>query len=238
MKLTRSKFVIVASFLVAGSMGGTATAQAQKELTNAEFIAGLKKGGHVIYIRHTTTDVSKTDQNREDLSDWSKQRNLSEKGRKEAVGIGLAMRALAVPLGDIVSSPYCRCIETGKLAFGKVQISKDLAFSVAEDKKDAEQLAKSLKAMLGTKPSGQTNTVLISHSGNLQDAAQLFPKPEGVTMIFKPQGNGAYEFVQRVEAQQWLQLAEKAGVAVDAAKLNGKIQSRSELCQNSDPKSK
>jgi|GEM_PF-320725 len=238
MKLTHGKFVIGAALLVATLMSGTATAQAQKELSDAELVASLKKGGHVIYIRHTTTDVSKTDQNREDLSDWTKQRNLSDKGRREALGIGLAMRALGIPLADVIVSPYCRCIETGKLAFGKAQVSKDLAFSVAEDKKDAEQLAKALKVMLGTKPAGQTNSVLISHSGNLQDAAQIFPKPEGVTMIFKPQGNGAFELVQRLEAQQWLQLAEKSGAAVSSAKLNAKMPERSDLCQNNDPKNK
>ena len=231
MKRTQGKFVLVTSFLVAGLMAWSSTAHAEKQLTDAELIASLKKGGHVIYVRHTTTDVSKTDQNREDLSDWTMQRNLSDKGRKEAVSIGLAFRALGIPVGDIITSPYCRCIETGKLAFGKAQASKDLAFSVGEDKKDAEQLAKALKLMLGTKPAGQSNTVLISHSGNLQDAANLFPKPEGVTIIFKPQGNNAFEFVQRIEAEQWVQMAEKSGSPIDAGKLNTKFPERAQLCQ-------
>lgn len=231
MNLLDAKDVIVTLFLVSGFIGLPSAAHAQKQLTDAELIASLKKGGHVIYIRHATTDVSKTDQNREDLSDWTTQRNLSDKGRKVSVAIGLAFRALAIPVADIVTSPYCRCIETGKLAFGKAQVSKDLAFSVGEDKKDAEQLAKALKLMLGTKPTGQTNTVLISHSGNLQDAANKFPKPEGVTMIFKPQGNGAFEFVQRLEAQEWVHLAEKAGTPIDAGKLTAKMPERAQLCQ-------
>jgi len=226
----RSK-IIHSSVFIAALFGLPSAAHAQKELTDADLISSLKKGGHVIYIRHTTTDVSKTDQLREDLSDWTKQRNLSDKGRKEAAAIGLAFRAMAIPVADVITSQYCRCIETGKLAFGKAQISKNLAFSVAEDKKDAEQLARALKTMLGTKPSGQANTVLISHSGNLQDAANLFPKPEGVTMIFKPQGNDAFEFVQRIEPQQWVQLAAKAGSAVDTAKLNTKLPERAQLCQ-------
>ena len=158
---------------------------------------------------------------------------------RPTTGIADNKSALQPDIDDTLASliPYCRCIETGKLAFGKAQISKNLAFFAGEDKNDAEQLAKALKAMLGTKPAGQTNTVLVSHSGNLQDAAQIFPKPEGVTMIFKPQGNGAFEFVRRVEAQHWLQIAEKAGVAVDAGnKLSAKLPARSELCQNNDPK--
>jgi phosphohistidine phosphatase SixA len=238
MKLPHGKNVFATLFLVSGFIGLSSAAHAQKQLSDAELISSLKKGGHVIYIRHATTDVSKTDQNREDLSDWSKQRNLSDKGRKESVAIGLAVRAMAIPVADVIASPYCRCIETGKLAFGKAQVSKELAFSVGEDKKDAEQLAKSLKIMLGTKPAGQTNTVLISHSGNLQDAANLFPKPEGVTMIFKPQGNDAFELVQRVEAQEWVRLAERAGTPIDAGKLNAKMPERAQLCRQDDAKPK
>ena len=235
MKQIRSKFMSIAAVLVAGLMAGTATAQTQKAQSAAELIASLKKGGLVVYLRHATTDVSNTDQNREDLTDWHRQRNLSEKGRTQALAIGLAFRALGLPVGDVITSPYCRCIETGKLAFGKVVVSKDLSFSVAEDKKDAEGLAKALRTMLGTKPAGQANTVLISHSGNLQDAAQHFPKPEGVAMIFKPKGNDTFEFVQRVEAEHWSQLAAQSGVTVGAAKLTAKTPTREELCQN--PKS-
>lgn len=226
-----AKLIGGSAILVAGFFMLPSAVRAQKQLTDAELVASLKKGGHVIYIRHATTDVSKADQNREELSDWTKQRNLSDKGRKEAVAIGLAFRALAIPVADVITSPYCRCIETGKLAFGKAQISKDLAFSVGEDKNIAEQLAKALKAMLGTKPAGQTNTVLISHSGNLQDAAGLFPKPEGVTMVFKPLGNNAFEFIRRIEAQEWMRLAETAGAPIDSAKLAAKMPERAQLCQ-------
>ena len=86
--------------LVAGLISLPAAVHAQKQFTDNELIASLKKGGHVIYIRHATTDVSKTDQNREDLSDWNKQRNLSDTGRRDAVAIGLAFRAMAIPVGD------------------------------------------------------------------------------------------------------------------------------------------
>jgi phosphohistidine phosphatase SixA len=238
MKPFHRKAIIAALFLLSALVGWPRPAEAQKQLTDAELIASLKKGEHVIYVRHGPTDVSTTDQNREDLSDWTKQRNLSEKGRKDAATIGLAFRAIGIPVGNVISSPYCRCIETSKLAFGKVQVSKNLAFSVGEDKDDAERMAKSLRAMLGTKPTGQTNTILVSHSGNLQEAANLFPKPEGVAVIFKPQGNGGFEFVQRVEPQQWLRLADKAGASIDAGKLNAPLPERAMLCRNNDTPTK
>ena len=149
------------------------TPPSQKQLSDADLVATLKKGGNVIYVRHMETDVTFADQNREELSDWSKQRNLTPKGRQNAAAIGLAFRGLGIPVFEINTSPYCRAIETGKLAFGKVKISKDLAFAIGTDKVEAERLGKALKTMVGTKPPAGTNTVLISHSANLQEATNL-----------------------------------------------------------------
>jgi len=232
----RSKVIQMLAFFIAGFLGLSSHVHAQTQPTDAEVIAGLKKGGQVIYLRHTTTDVSFSDQNREDLSDWSKQRNLSDIGRQQAHAIGLAFRALAIPVSEVVTSPYCRAIETGKLAFGKAKVSKDLSFSVGEDKSDAEKLAKALRTMLGTKPVAGTNTVLIAHSGNLQEAAKLWPKPEGVAFIFKPLGNSSFEMIQRIEPQQWTPLAAKAGATIDAGKLNARLADRGQLCGKDDGK--
>lgn len=207
-----------------------AMAQAQKQLSDADLVATLKKGGNIIYLRHMETDVTFADQNREELSDWSKQRNLTTKGRQQAAAFGHAFRALNIPVFDIVSSPYCRCIETGKLAFGKVGISKDLAFAIVTDKVEANRLGNALKVMLGNKPPAGSNTVLIAHSANLQEAANLWPKPEGVAFIFKPLGNSTFEALHKIEPQQWLPLAAKMGSPVDPGKLQGRVPERSQLC--------
>jgi phosphohistidine phosphatase SixA len=234
-----SKSIYLSSFFIAAFIGLCSQIHAaDKQIPDAELIASLKKGGHVIYLRHATTDVSFSDQNREELSDWSKQRNLSDKGRQQAVAIGLVFRGLSIPVSEVLTSPYCRGIETGKLAFGKAKVSQDLAFSVGEDKTEAERLAKALRIMLGTKPPAGSNTVLVAHSGNLQEAANLWPKPEGVAFVFKPQGNGAFEMVQRVEPQQWVQFAEKAGVSIDSNKVNSRLVDRGQICSKESQNSK
>lgn len=213
-----------------GWLGQPDTVHAQKQLSDADLVATLKKGGNIIYLRHMETDVTATDQNREDLSDWSKQRNLTTKGRQHAAAFGHVFRGLGIPVFDIVSSPYCRCIETGKLAFGKVGISKDLAFAIVTDKVEAARLGNALKVMLGTRPPAGSNSVLVAHSANLQEAANLWPKPEGVAYIFKPLGNGNFEALHKIEPQQWVPLAAKMGVPVDPSKLQANLPERKQLC--------
>ena len=226
----RSKFIHSLVFVIAGCFGLSSPALAQKSLGEAELIAALKQGGYVLYFRHAETDVSKTDQDRDDLSDWTKQRNLSELGRQQAVAIGKAFRALAIPVAEVKSSPLCRSVETAKLAFGKATVNKDLASSIGTEKQEVDRQADALRIMLGTLPPAGKNTVLVSHTDNLQEAAKIWPKPVGVAFIFKPLGNKSFEMVQRVEAQQWAQLAQKVGVTITDDKQTSRLPERKTLC--------
>jgi hypothetical protein len=83
--------------------------------------AALKEGGHVILIRHATTDPGTGDPPGFKLGDCSTQRNLSEAGRIEARRIGDAFAQRSIPVGEVRSSRWCRCLETARIAFGSVQ---------------------------------------------------------------------------------------------------------------------
>ena len=52
------------------------------------------------------------------LHDCRTQRNLSDEGRAHARQVGEAFRAQGVPVAQVLSSPWCRCLETARLAFG------------------------------------------------------------------------------------------------------------------------
>ena len=223
--------------LITGLLSLSLPAQAENLLQGSELVDALKQGGYVIYLRHAATNRTTVDTKRDDLSDWTKQRNLSDLGRKQSVIIGKSIRALGIPVSQVITSPYCRCIETGKLAFGKVTVSNDLAFSIGTEKDEAERLAQALREMLGTQPRAGTNTVLVAHTANLKEAAKLWPKPEGVAFIFKPLGNANFEMVTKLEAQHWAQLAEKMGVPIGATPTNEQMTQlldRSVLCGRQD----
>jgi hypothetical protein len=81
----------------------------------------LKAGGQVVVMHHASTDPGVGDLPDLRLEDCATQRNLSAAGREEARRIGEAFRARGVPIGDLLSSRWCRCLETARLAFGRVE---------------------------------------------------------------------------------------------------------------------
>jgi phosphohistidine phosphatase SixA len=163
----------------------------------------LRKGGFVIYFRHSLTEeVGATDE-AADLNRCETQRNLSVAGRAQATDIGKAMKALGIPIGLVQASPFCRAKETAQLAFGKYTVNKDLVFVINTDANEAKRLSESLRRMLSTPPQKGTNSVLVSHSANLREAAGIFAKPEGAAYVFRPLPDGRFGAVARILPEQW-----------------------------------
>jgi hypothetical protein len=79
--------------------------------------AALKQGGKVILLRHTHVDI------REGIGrlagNCAAEVNLTASGVEQAKHIGEAFRARGIAVGEVLSSPYCRCMDTGRLAFGR-----------------------------------------------------------------------------------------------------------------------
>lgn len=158
-------------------------------LTTPEQIKALQNGGHVIYFRHATTDPTQKDSDRSNLEDCSTQRNLSAQGRDQAKRIGRTIRALKIPVGEVISSPYCRCKDTAKLAFDKFHIEPNLQFSISKNEMESKQLGEHLRNMMLSVKTSSSNTVFVGHTSNLRDGLGVWPKPEGVVAIFQKRGN-------------------------------------------------
>ena len=152
-------------------------------------IEDLRRGGYIVYLRHTATDREGRDIERSDLSDCSKQRNLSAIGRMQAGEIARGIRQLGIPIGRVYSSPYCRCTETAQLAFGDYSIESDLQFSISKDRDEAARLGNRLREMMLQAPAGPANTVFVGHTANLRDGLGVWPRPEGVMVIFERDGD-------------------------------------------------
>jgi hypothetical protein len=99
------------------------------------------------------------------------------------------------------SSPYCRCADTARLAFGYLLLDDDLRATAdgAGAGRDA-----ALARLLATPPLPGKNTVLVGDSSNLERVAGVALQ-EGETAIFKPSAaGGTYALVGRVRAERWL----------------------------------
>ena len=91
------------------------TAPIKAEL-NKKLISQLEDGGKLIFIRHAYAPGS-GDPNNFNLNDCSSQRNLNKDGRKQAKQIGEFFRKNKIKIDKVLSSEWCRCKETAKIAF-------------------------------------------------------------------------------------------------------------------------
>ena len=87
--------------------------------------AALVKGGHVALVRHGNAPPGYGgDPPGFRVDDCKTQRNLDDRGREQARILGEAFRSHGVRVDRILSSPWCRCLETAQLmAVGPVQKS-------------------------------------------------------------------------------------------------------------------
>eukprot|EP00961_Rhodomonas_salina_P071462 959690-Rhodomonas_salina.2 len=77
--------------------------------------------GQVLVLRHALAPGG-GDPSDFDVDDCSTQRNLDSAGREQSVQIGSDLRFLGVNFSKVLSSPWCRCLETATLMdVGKVE---------------------------------------------------------------------------------------------------------------------
>ncbi len=125
--------ILLAAVAGCGGSGSDGEANAvgdRAEGTTAAPSAGRSPGSHSCQrfavaatssiFRHTATDWGEDDEHPVDLSDCDTQRNLSATGRRQARAIGEAIERLDIPIGRVLSSPFCRAVDTARLAFGRV----------------------------------------------------------------------------------------------------------------------
>jgi len=80
----------------------------------------LRAPGSVVILRHSYAPGS-FDPPTARLDDCSTQRNLDEGGRAQARRIGEVFQQHGITVGAVLSSPRCRCLDTGRLAFGRAE---------------------------------------------------------------------------------------------------------------------
>jgi phosphohistidine phosphatase SixA len=159
----------------------------------------LRQGGYVIFFRHVTSDVG-SDAPAVIVDDCTTQRNMSEAGLRDARAIGQAFRMLNIPVGDVLSSEFCRALETARIAFGRAERQMALNFCCADNTPlSQEERFAWLERALATLPPQGKNTVLVGHGvGIVADLAM------GEAAIYAPDGTGRFVRVARVLPSEWM----------------------------------
>ena len=168
----------------------------------SQLISGLQSGGYIIYMRHSKTSIDRKDQVLGELGDCSTQRNLSYEGKVLATRIAQKIKQLAIPIGQVYSSPYCRAKDTAQLTFNKVIVEPTLAFSITKSQLESKRLGEKLRLMMLETPVNSDNTVFVGHTSNLRGGLGIWPKPEGVWVIFKKTDSGI-KYIGMISPIEW-----------------------------------
>ena len=175
--------------------------ETQFNLSTIELINGLQTGGYIIYMRHGMTNHEQKD-NTQDFNDCTQQRNLSNSGREQLEIIAKAIRVLKIPIGDVLSSPYCRAKQTADITFGKFTVEPKLQFSISKNQEESQRLGEQLKQMMHQASTEKYNAVFVGHTSNLRDGLGIWPKPEGVIVVFQKQ-QGKLLFLGMIKPSEW-----------------------------------
>jgi broad specificity phosphatase PhoE len=168
-----------------------------------QMVEALRRGGHVLYVRHGPTDPSQSDADPKNLANCATQRNLTDAGRAQARASGEAFRRLGIPVGLVLSSEYCRALEYARLAFNGAQAEPSLVLPDPLTDGEKARNTEALKRLLVVPPSAGTNTVLVSHSPNIRLAAGVDLPVEGEAAVFRVEAQGPPTLVARVLPGEW-----------------------------------
>jgi hypothetical protein len=113
---------------------------------------------------------------------------------------------MGIPVGKVLSSPFCRALDTARLAFGQAEIEPLLEnLETSPDDAERERRIAGLRRLLITPPDPGTNTVLAAHGFNLSATTQA-TIPEGGAAVFRPDGAGGFALVATVPPEEWATL--------------------------------
>lgn len=159
--------------------------------------SALKSGGKVVLIRHAETVAGIGDPPGFRLGDCSTQRNLSAQGREDARRLGDAFRRRGIPIANVLSSRWCRCLETAQLAFGRATPAAmlDSMFNDDDSQRNDEKI-RAVKGAVARRPASG-NLVLVTHNRNIQALTGVSPS-SGEMVVVLPDKSGELKVVGRL----------------------------------------
>lgn len=174
-----------------GSIGIRPDAAAQES-----FWSLLRQGGNIVLIRHAQTVPGVGDPPGFVLDDCRTQRNLSDKGRADAALIGAQFRQRGIPVAEVLSSRWCRCIDTAKIAFGKVRTASMLDSMFNDPERRDEDKLRELYGYLARRPASTGNLLLVTHAQNIS-ALTGEPAAPGEMLVVRLDGPRTLRLLHR-----------------------------------------
>ena len=122
----------------------------------------LKEGKKIIFIRHAIAPGN-GDPDNFDINDCGTQRNLSKRGIEQSKNIGIYFEKNKIKIDKILSSEWCRCKDTAKIAFNNFETFDGLnSFYDEKFAPNEDMQIKNLKKYIESWESDK-NLILVTH---------------------------------------------------------------------------
>ena len=148
-------------------------AQPERKAAAAELLRLWRQSGGALLIRHAATESGLGDPAGFTLGQCRTQRNLSEAGRQASLAFGAWLHTQNFKPDAVLSSQWCRCQDTARLAFGQFEDWPALNSTFAGQGDPAAQ-QKALLARLRVLPQGRTE-VWVTHQVNMTGLTGAYP---------------------------------------------------------------
>lgn len=190
---TRRRLLAASSLAPLGLPASLLLTSTAEAAVGPDVIAALRRGGVVAAFRHAQAPGN-FDPPGFKLGDCSTQRNLGDAGRVQARQLGDWFRANKLVPRRVRSSPWCRCVDTARLAFGpgtptaiEVEAWDALGSTIDGASVPARQVQAMQRAMAELPAAGFE--VWVSHQSTLnQLVAESTSSGEGLLLSAKADG--------------------------------------------------
>ena len=195
------------ALLAASLLSASAHGQAMPEPTLAQ---AVRSGGYVLLMRHASSPFEVPAPAAAEPGNTKPERQLDDTGKTVAKAMGEAWRKLGIPVGQVLSSPTFRALQTARLAGLPTPTTYP---ELGDDGESMKALTASagawLKAKVAEPPKGKTDTVIITHIPNVRAAyaAESAGLADSEAMVFRPDGHGGAALVGRIKVETWTELA-------------------------------
>lgn len=162
--------------------------------------AQLRHGkGYVIMMRHALAPGTGDPPNFR-LDDCSTQRNLSEAGRAQAIRIGETFRSYKIPVARVLSSQWCRCLETARLLNLAPVEPFPAINSFFSNRSNEAQQTEQVKQFMRQNRETAGVVVMVTHQVNITAVSGIVPE-SGAAVVFRANEQNQIETVGQISSE-------------------------------------
>jgi phosphohistidine phosphatase SixA len=132
------------------------------------------------------------------LDDCTTQRNLSAEGRQQAIRMGEALRQQGIVVSRVLSSQWCRCLETARLMNVGAVESFPVLNSFFQNRSTEDTQTEQLRQFILENRENPGVVILVTHQVNIAALSDIVPE-SGAAVVMRASELDQIELVGQVD---------------------------------------